>query len=210
MFITFEGIDGSGKTTCIEKLKYFIENNFDKKQFIFTREPGGTNLKECEEIRNLVLNKNNHIDSTSEMLLYLASRKMHVEKLIKPALKKGKIVLSDRFFDSSFAYQGGGRELGIDFVEKLNLKILDNFMPDYTFYFAIDFETAQKRMIKNNKNLDRLDQENKLFFENTIQAYDYLANKYSKRYIVIDATKDLDSVFNQVLEEFKKITNFLC
>ncbi len=210
MFITFEGIDGSGKTTCIEKLKHFIENNFDKEQFIFTREPGGTNLKECEEIRNLVLNKNNHIDSTSEMLLYLASRKMHVEKLIKPALKKGKIVLSDRFFDSSFAYQGGGRELGIDFVEKLNLKILDNFMPDYTFYFAIDFETAQKRMIKNNKNLDRLDQENKLFFENTIQAYDYLANKYSKRYIVIDATKDLDSVFNQVLEEFKKITNFLC
>lgn len=210
MFITFEGIDGSGKTTCIEKLKHFIESNFDKEQFIFTREPGGTNLKECEEIRNLVLNKNNHIDSTSEMLLYLASRKMHVEKLIKPALKKGKIVLSDRFFDSSFAYQGGGRELGIDFVEKLNLKILDNFMPDYTFYFAIDFETAQKRMIKNNKNLDRLDQENKLFFENTIQAYDYLANKYSKRYIVIDATKDLDSVFNQILEEFKKITNFLC
>ena len=87
----------------------------------------------------------------TEMLLYLASRKMHVDQLIKPAIKNCKIVLSDRFFDSSFAYQGGGRKLGIDFVEQLNLKILDNFMPDFTFYFAIDFETAQKRMKKNMK-----------------------------------------------------------
>ena len=210
MFITFEGIDGSGKSTCIEKLKHFIKNNLDWKQFVFTREPGGYNLKECEEIRKLLLNKENHIDSMTEMLLYLASRKMHVDQLIKPAIKNCKIVLSDRFFDSSFAYQGGGRKLGIDFVEQLNLKILDNFMPDFTFYFAIDFETAQKRMKKNNKNLDRLDQENEMFFKNTIQAYDYLAQKYQKRYIVIDATKDPDAVFNKVLEEFKKIINFLC
>ena len=123
MFITFEGIDGSGKSTCIEKLKHFIKNNLDWEQFVFTREPGGHNLKECEEIRNLVLNKENHIDSMTEMLLYLASRKMHVDKLIKPAINNHKIVLSDRFFDSSFAYQGGGRKLGIDFVEQLNLKL---------------------------------------------------------------------------------------
>lgn len=210
MFITFEGIDGSGKSTCIEKLKQFIKENLDQNKFVFTREPGGNNLKECEEIRQLVLDKENHIDSMTEMLLYLASRKMHFDKLIKPSIDNNKIVLSDRFFDSSFAYQGGGRKLGIDFVENINLKVLNNFMPDYTFYFAIDFETAQKRMAKNNKNLDRLDQENELFFKDTIEAYNYLAQKYAKRYIVIDATKNIDEVFQEVLEHFKKIINFLC
>ncbi len=210
MFITFEGIDGSGKSTCIQKLKEFINSNLDSNKFVFTREPGGTNLKECEEIRKLVLDKNNQIDAMTEMLLYLASRKMHVDKLIKPQIDNKKIVLSDRFFDSSFAYQGGGRKLGIDLVEEVNLKVLNNFMPDYTFYFQIDFATAQKRMNINNKKLDRLDQENEIFFKETIKAYDYLSSKYSNRYIVIDATKNIEEVFKKVLIEFKKIINFSC
>ena len=210
MFITFEGIDGSGKSTCIKKLKEFIEKNCNKDNFVFTREPGGYNLKECEQIREILLNKENKLDNMSEMLLYLASRKIHVDRLIKPRLDEGRVVLSDRFFDSSFAYQGGGRKLGINFVEELNLKVLNNFMPNFTFYFKVDFNTAMNRMKLNNKNLDRLEIESKEFFEETIKAYDLLSKKYPNRYIIIDASKSEDDVFNLVLNKFKKIINFSC
>ncbi|MBD5422911.1 MAG: dTMP kinase [Mycoplasma sp.] len=210
MFITFEGIDGSGKSTCIKKLKEFIEKNCNKDNFVFTREPGGYNLKECEQIREILLNKENKLDNMSEMLLYLASRKIHVDRLIKPRLDEGRVVLSDRFFDSSFAYQGGGRKLGINFVEELNLKVLNNFMPNFTFYFKVDFNTAMNRMKLNNKNLDRLEIESKEFFEETIKAYDLLSKKYPNRYIIIDASKSEDDVFDLVLNKFKKIINFSC
>lgn len=205
MFITFEGIDGSGKSTCLEKLKKYIEDNLDINNFVFTREPGGSNLKECEQIRNIILDKDNIIDDTTEMLLYLASRKLHVERLIIPSINQNKIVLCDRFYDSSIAYQGNGRNLGMDKVEKLNLEILNNIEPNFTFYFKLDYETAIERMKKGNRVFDRLEKEKSDFFKRTIEGYEILAKKYSNRFIVIDATKTIDEVFNQVLSEFKKI-----
>lgn len=207
MFITFEGIDASGKTTFINRLKSFIEKNLNPNDFVFTREPGGFQLKECEQIRAILLNKENNVDNMSEMLLYLTSRKMHVEKLIKPALSNNKIVFSDRFFDSSIAYQGGGRKLGVDFVEQLNLKVIDNLTPDFTFYFRIDFDTSIKRLKERSDNPDRLEKESKTFFEDVINTYDYLAQKYPNRYIVIDASKSIEKIYEEVFEKLKKIIN---
>lgn len=207
MFITFEGIDASGKTTFINRLKSFIEKNLNPNDFVFTREPGGFQLKECEQIRAILLNKENNVDNMSEMLLYLTSRKMHVEKLIKPALSNNKIVFSDRFFDSSIAYQGGARKLGVDFVEQLNLKVIDNLIPNFTFYFRIDFDTSIKRLKARSDNPDRLEKESKNFFEDVINTYDYLAQKYPNRYIVIDASKSIEKIYEEVLEKLKKIIN---
>lgn len=207
MFITFEGIDASGKTTFINQLKSFIEKNLNPNNFVFTREPGGFQLKECEQIRAILLNKENDVDNISEMLLYLTSRKMHVEKLIKPALANNKIVFSDRFFDSSVAYQGGARKLGVDFVEQLNLKVIDNLMPNFTFYFRIDFDTSTKRLKARSDNPDRLEKESKEFFEDVINTYDYLAQKYPDRYIVIDASKSIEKIYEEVFEKLKKIIN---
>lgn len=205
MFITFEGIDGSGKSTNIKKLKEYIEKNFEINNFVFTREPGGTNIKECEKIREIILDKNNQIDDMSEMLLYLASRKLHVEQLIKPSLENGKIVLCDRFYDSSIAYQGNARELGMDKVEALNLKVLDGLKPNYTFYFKINFQTALERMSLGKRNFDRLEQEKSSFFQKVIEGYEILLKNNRDRFIVIDASKTEEEVFQQVLDEFKKI-----
>ena len=205
MFITFEGIDGSGKSTCIEKLKKYIEQNLDINNFVFTREPGGTNLKECEDIRNILLDKNNDIDPKTEMLLYLASRTLHVNKLIKPSIANNKIVLCDRFFDSSIAYQGAGRNLGLEYVKKMNYDVLDNFKPDFTFYFRIDFQTSVSRMKKNNRVLDRLELEKQDFFKKSIEGYEWLVNQEKERFIIIDATKTPEEVFKNVLNEFLRL-----
>lgn len=203
MFVTFEGVDGSGKSTCINKIKEYINNKYDANNFVFTREPGGFDLKECEQIRNILLDKNNIIDSMTEMLLYLASRKMHVERLIKPALENKKIVFCDRFYDSSIAYQGNGRSLGMQKVENMNLEALNNFKPDFTFYFKINLETSINRMKSNNRNFDRLENEDKIFFQKVIEGYDYLSKK-EKRFIVIDANQSIDQVFDDVINELEK------
>ncbi len=204
MFITFEGIDGSGKSTCINRLREYIKEKHNLNDFIFTREPGGTNLKECEEIRKIILDKNNSIDPTTEMLLFLASRKMHVDKLIKPNLDN-KVVFCDRFYDSSIAYQGNGKNIGMEKVEKINLEVLDNFQPNFTFYFKINFETSIKRMKENNRDFDRMENENELFFKKAIEGYDYLASKYKDRFIVIDAEQPIEVVFEQVINKLKEI-----
>ncbi len=205
MFITFEGIDACGKSTCIKKIKDYIEKNLNINDFVFTREPGGFNIKECEEIRKILLDKTNDIDPMSEMLLFLTSRIIHVNKLIKPSINNRKIVISDRFFDSSIAYQGSGREIGVEKVENLNLETLNGFKPDFTFYLKIDLETSIKRSKYSQRNLDRLEQEKEDFFKKVIEGYEYIVKKNNERFIVIDATKDIDDVFEQVLENFKKI-----
>lgn len=208
MFITFEGIDGSGKSTNIKKLKEYIEKNFDLDNFVFTREPGGTNIKECEKIREIILDKDNKIDDMSEMLLYLASRKLHVEQLIKPSLEKGKIVLCDRFYDSSIAYQGNARKIGMDKVEALNLDVLDGLKPNYTFYFKLSFETSIERMNQGKRDFDRLEQEEFSFFKRVIEGYETIIKKDKDRFIIIDASKSKNEVFEQVLDEFKKLLSF--
>lgn len=204
MFITLEGIDGSGKSSAIEILKKHIINKYDINNFVFTREPGGSNIKDCENIRKILLNKEAKIKPEIETMLYLTSRRIHVEKLIKPSIESKKIVICDRFYDSSIAYQGAGRNLGEDFVEDINLKILKNLKPDYTFYFKIDFETFKKRM-KNNKELDRIESETQEFFNKVINSYNKISEKENKRFIVIDATQPIEEVHKQFLKKIDEI-----
>ncbi|WP_338044330.1 dTMP kinase [Mycoplasma nasistruthionis] len=118
MFISFEGLDGSGKTTITHKLEAAMQSLYPHLNVIWTREPGGTNIKEAEKIREIILDKDHELSPVAEALLYSASRRIHLEKVIWPALKNNDFVICDRYVDSFFAYQGYARNLGIDFAKK--------------------------------------------------------------------------------------------
>lgn len=203
-FITFEGIDGSGKSTVLKIVKKYLEEKYDINNFVFTREPGGNNLEVAEKIREIILDNKNDIDNLTEALLYVSSRNIHVNKIIKPALNDGKYVISDRFIDSSIAYQGHGRGLGMEKIEKLNLMVVD-VLPAYTFYFKIDSKTSIERLHNLNQEFDRLEKEGEQLFKKVIEAYDILAKKNSDRYIVIDATKPINEVAKEVIEKIERI-----
>ena len=198
MFITFEGVEGCGKTTIInmiyEKLKSM---NFD---VIHVREPGG--VKISEQIRNIILDKSNtEIDDRCEALLFAASRRQLLVEKIFPALKENKIVICDRFIDSSLAYQGGGKRLGIDNVLNINLFATENSLPNLTILFDIDPELGLKRIAKNSeREINRLDLQKIDFYNRVRDAYLYLANANKDRYQIIDASKSIEEVYNTTLE----------
>lgn len=202
LFISMEGPDGSGKTTQIEKLKEYFSNK--GYEVVITREPGGTQIS--EEIRNIILDvKNEALSDMTEALLYAASRAQHVEEKIKPALENGKIVISDRFVDSSIVYQGYARGIGIDIVESINNFAIQGFMPDITFFFDIEPEFAMKRKAKQ-KSLDRLEQEHILFHNKVYEGYKILLKRYPKRIKSIDARQSIDNIYEQIMKE---VTNLL-
>ncbi|NLM12745.1 MAG: dTMP kinase [Epulopiscium sp.] len=201
LFISMEGPDGSGKTTQIELLKeYFLNKGYE---VIITREPGGTQIS--EKIRDIILDVNNKaLSNMTEALLYAASRAQHVEEKIKPALENGKIVISDRFVDSSIVYQGYARGIGIDIVESINNFAIQGFMPDITFFFDIEPEFAMKRKAKQ-KSLDRLEQEHILFHNKVYEGYKILLKKYPKRIKSIDARQSIDNIFEQIIKEVSRL-----
>ena len=201
LFISMEGSDGSGKTTQIELLKeYFLNKGYE---VIITREPGGTQIS--EKIRDIILDVNNKaLSNMTEALLYAASRAQHVEEKIKPALENGKIVISDRFVDSSIVYQGYARGIGIDIVESINNFAIQGFMPDITFFFDIEPEFAMKRKAKQ-KSLDRLEQEHILFHNKVYEGYKILLKKYPKRIKSIDARQSIDNIFEQIIKEVSRL-----
>lgn len=210
MFITIEGIDGSGKTTIIKMLEEYIStsNCFNANDFVFTREPGGKNALVAEKIRTMILDKENNIDPLSEALLYLVSRNIHINNVIKPALEQKKIIICDRYVDSSIAYQGHARGLGMDKIKNINNLVVEDTMPNYTFYFKIDPEISLKRIMEHSpRELDRLEKENINFFEKVKEGYDIIANENPKRIIVIDANQDQSSVFKDFLNQIKLILN---
>ena len=167
-FIVFEGGDKSGKTTQIKLLKNYLEKR--GKTVFLTREPGGTNSIIAEKIRNIILDKNHkEMHARTELLLFLASRAQHVEEIIKPAIKRGEIVLSDRFDGSTFAYQGVARKLDLKMIEKINDWSKDYIKADVVIYIDISPEEAKKR--KRNKKNDRLDREKKLFHESVRKGF---------------------------------------
>jgi len=167
-FIVFEGGDKSGKTTQIKLLKNYLEKR--GKTVFLTREPGGTNSIIAEKIRNIILDKNHkEMHARTELLLFLASRAQHVEEIIKPAIKRGEIVLSDRFDGSTFAYQGVARKLDLKMIEKINDWSKDYIKEDVVIYIDISPEEAKKR--KRNKKNDRLDREKKLFHESVRKGF---------------------------------------
>ncbi|WP_033160998.1 dTMP kinase [[Mycoplasma] collis] len=205
MFISFEGLDGCGKSTIIDKLKTFLPSYFPKKEFIFTREPGGENLKEAEKIREILLDKNNNIDFFSEAILFSAARRMHIEKVIWPALKNNKIVICDRFVHSSIAYQGAGNNIGVEKIKKLNDLVIEKTYPDFTFLLKIPADLSKKRISQQRNEMDRIEKNNLDFFTRVSDCYDQLADENKEKFIVVDGDDTIENVFEKVKEYFIKI-----
>lgn len=199
LFITLEGPDGSGKSTQIEYLKeYFDDKGIET---VFTREPGGTDIG--EKLRDIILDKaNSEMCDMAEALLYAASRAQHVNQLIRPALEAGKVVICDRFIDSSIAYQGYGRELG-DSVRIINELAVDECMPDLTFLMEISPEIGKSRI--KSESQDRLELE-KIEFHNRVYAgYKEIAKFYPQRFVEINAERDKLSIKEDILGPIEEI-----
>lgn len=207
MFITFEGPEGSGKTSVITEVCKLLEN--DGYEIVRTREPGGTPI--AEQIRNIILDKNNKLlDPRAEALLYAASRRQHLVEKVWPALKEGKIVICDRFLDSSLAYQGGARGLGIEEVLNVNLFATENTYPELTLLFDLDPKIGLERIAKNaNREVNRLDLEKLSFHEEVRKTFLQLSKRYKNRYVVIDASLPLDQVvkntYTTIIERLKSL-----
>lgn len=196
LFITLEGPDGSGKSTIIN----MIEEYLDKKgiRHISTREPGGIDI--AEQVREVILNKKNTaMDKRTEALLYAASRRQHLAERVIPALEQGNLVICDRFVDSSLAYQGYAREIGMEEVMRINEFAIEGYMPDLTLYLDIEPQIGLDRIAKNKeREVNRLDLE-KLDFHNKVrEGYFKLLEAYPNRIKKIDASKEIDLVFEDV------------
>lgn len=197
MFITFEGIDGCGKTSQLQLLNnYLTEQGYP---VIAVREPGGTILS--EKIRNILLDKKNNISKLAELLLFEAARAELVHSVIKPALKTQSFVLSDRFIDSTLAYQGYGRKLDFDSINILNTIATSSISPDITFYLQIPLSEAKKRYSQNN--LDRMEQSGNNFLQRVIDGFDFIATHSAERIIIIDATQSIDKVAEDIKKELQ-------
>lgn len=198
MFITIEGPEGSGKTTAVDTaVKKLEEMGY---QIVRTREPGGTPIS--EQIRNVILDKNNvAMDQRTEALLYAASRRQHLVEKVWPALKEGKIVICDRYLDSSLAYQGGARGLGVDNILQVNSFATEGTFPDLTLLFDIDPKLGLARIAANaDREVNRLDLE-KIEFHNKVRnTFLELANRYPERFVVIDASQSREEVAKKTLE----------
>ncbi len=200
LFITFEGPDGSGKTTVSSYVvKQLTELGYD---IVHTREPGGVDI--AEQIRHVILDpKNTKMDVKTEVLLYAASRRQHLIEKILPALSEGKIVLCDRFVDSSLAYQGVGRGVGFDEVYTVNRFAIDDHMPDLTVYLDLDAQAGLDRIAKR-KFLDRLDQEKVTFHEKVVEGYREVLKRFKARIVVIDANQAIETVQKEAFEAVLK------
>ncbi len=203
-FITFEGTEGSGKTTVIEKVeKYYVEKGY---QVIRTREPGGSKI--AEDIRNVILDVNNtNMDSITEAMLYAASRRQHLVEKVIPYMEKGYIVLCDRFIDSSLAYQGHARNLGIDKVYKLNLIATNGLLPDATIYIDVRPEVGLARIKTNNREQNRLDLEKLSFHDKVYEGYHIVSEMFKDRFKVINGEQDRESVLKDTIEVLDEIIN---
>ena len=192
-FITLEGIDGAGKSTQLPAIEAALRRRGI--EFIVTREPGGTSLGEA--LREILLHQD--MSPETEALLMFASRSEHLSKVIGPALEKGVWVISDRFTDASFAYQGGGRGLDYEKLAELEEWVQGGFQPDLTLLFDLPVEIARQRLMKN-ANLDRFEHEREAFFERVRRAYLERAARFPERFFLIDSGASLQEI-NVKLEE---------
>ena len=202
LFITLEGPEGSGKSSAIEIVyKRLLEEGYE---IIRTREPGGTPIS--EQIRNVILNKENtNMDIRTEALLFAASRRQHLVEKVWPSLKEGKLVFCDRYLDSSLAYQGYARGLGIENVLSINLFATENTYPHLTLLFDIEPEIGLARIRKNNeREVNRLDEEKLDFHKRVREGYLILQKKYPERIVIIDASKPLEEVAELTYKAIKE------
>ncbi|NLW51745.1 MAG: dTMP kinase [Tissierellia bacterium] len=200
-FIVFEGSDGSGKTTILNNVReYLDDNNID---YVLTREPGGTKIS--EGIRNVLLaNDKTEMSHRTEALLFAAARAQHVDEIIKPNLRKGRLVISDRYVMSSLAYQGYGRELGVDRVKAINDFAIDGIKPDYTIFFNVDPITVLDRKRKAVE-ADRLENEDESYHTRVYEGYQEMISQIDDRLILIDASKSIDEVTDATIKKLLEI-----
>lgn len=200
LFITFEGPDGSGKTTVSTAVcDRLLKEGYSVR---YTREPGGSEI--AEQIRHVILDpKNTAMDARTEALLYAASRRQHLVEKVLPLLDEGITVISDRFVDSSLAYQGHARGIGMDEVYAINMFAIEGKLPDKTIYLSIDAKTGLDRIHANRDSLDRLDQESIDFHDLVHEGYEMVVEKYKDRMIIIDAKQDVEKVKEQAYEAVK-------
>jgi len=194
-FITFEGGDGAGKTTQIEKLRGWLERQGHT--VVVTREPGGTDIG--VELRNIVLHHRGFLAPRAEALLYAADRAHHIHTVVRPALERGEVVVQDRYFDSSVAYQGAGRVLSEDEVRDLSLWATESLMPQLTVVLDIPSDIARQRRDSDNRVFDRLEAEADDFHERVRQAYHRLADAEPDRFLMIDGQRPIDDIHAEVV-----------
>ncbi len=197
MFITFEGLDFCGKSTQVKLLVKYLEEKNRKVEII--REPGGTPIS--EKIREVLLdNKNSEMSEVTEMLLFAASRSQLVNEVILPKLKEGYYMISDRFHDSSIAYQGYGRQIDLDFVRKLQMFVIKNALPDLTFFIDIPISEVEKRKKLFKSAPDRIESSQKLFYERVLEGYNKIAAE-QKRFIRLNGLLSKEQIHDEIVKE---------
>ena len=201
MLITFEGIEGSGKTTQIELLSDYLAGK--GYGVVKTREPGGTRFGEA--LREVLLRPGMDVDSLSELLVFMAMRAQHVEEVILPALQDGKVVLCDRFVDATYAYQGYGRKIDLGVIETLNRLVTKGIRPNLTILMNVTAERGLKRKAAASA-MDRIEEEDISFHQKIKKAYEKLAKEDPKRFFVVDGSLKVDAIHKIVRE---KVSNVL-
>lgn len=201
-FITFEGPEGSGKTTVISKVYEQLAKTYD---VIATREPGGIAIS--ESIREILLAKGNEMDARTEALLFAAARRQHLTEKVLPALDAGKIVLCDRFIDSSIAYQGFARGIGTDEVMNINRFAIENHMPDMTIYLKLEPEVGLRRIKSNSRDHNRLDAEKISFHKDVVLGYNKLSENFPNRIKIVEADQSPEKVAEDALKIINQYLN---
>lgn len=199
LFISFEGVEGSGKSTQINLLYNRLKK--ENKKVIITKEPGGSVIG--QEIRNILLNPEfNKMAAKTEILLYTADRAQHVAEKIRPALKDNKIVLTDRYLDSNIAYQGYGRGIDLEMIKQINKWVIKDCLPDLTFIIDMDVKKGLKRArkISGSKQGDRIEQEELIFHEKVRQAFRNMAKK--ENYILLNGDKSIEELAAEIYKHF--------
>lgn len=198
LFLSLEGVDGAGKSTHIPFIADYLQQQGI--EVVVTREPGGTSLG--EKLRELLLHE--PMETRTETLLMFAARNEHITQVIRPALAQGQWVLCDRFSDASFAYQGGGRELGAVCIEQLEQWVHPNLQPDATWLFDLPLDIAMQRL-QNSRVLDRFEQEQEAFFIRTQQFYHLRAQQQPSRFVIIDSSQTIQSIQTQLQQQLQHL-----
>jgi len=202
-FMTLEGPEGSGKTTVAKLLVERLEKEVEK-SIVLTREPGGIAI--AEKIRDVILDvSHTMMDARTEALLYAASRRQHLVEKVMPALTDGKVVVCDRFVDSSLAYQGYSRNIGVDNVWEMNQFAIADLMPQVTFYLDVPIEVGFERIYANkDREINRLDLEKKEFHETVVEGYRQVIERFPERIVVINANQAVEEVTEAIIKTLKQ------
>lgn len=202
-FMTLEGPEGSGKTTVAKLLVERLEKEVEK-SIVLTREPGGIAI--AEKIRDVILDvSHTMMDARTEALLYAASRRQHLVEKVMPALTDGKVVVCDRFVDSSLAYQGYGRNIGVDNVWEMNQFAIADLMPQVTFYLDVPIEVGFERIYADkDREINRLDLEKKEFHETVVEGYRQVIERFPERIVVINANQAVEEVTEAIIQTLKQ------